>query len=58
MSEMNRELSRCPICDSPLKLDEERGYACPHCGWDESAWLEEDEPWIVSNDQGEKEPLD
>jgi hypothetical protein len=55
---MDRDLSRCPICDSPLKIDQERGYVCPHCGWDESAWLEEDEPWIVPNDRGEKETPD
>ena len=43
MSEMNRELSRCPVCDNPLELDQERGYTCPHCGWDEATDLEEED---------------
>jgi hypothetical protein len=55
---MERELARCPVCDSPLELDEERGYACPRCGWDESTGLEEDETWVVPADRGDKEPPD
>lgn len=43
MPAMDQDLSRCPVCDSPLELDAERRYTCPHCGWHESAWLEEDE---------------
>ena len=58
MSEMDRELSRCPVCNSPLELDYERGYTCPHCGWDEAAELEEDEIWILPADRDEKEPPD
>jgi uncharacterized Zn finger protein (UPF0148 family) len=58
MSEKDRDLSRCPVCDSPLELDEEGGYACPRCGWDESTELEEDETWILPDDRGEQEPPD
>jgi hypothetical protein len=55
---MDRDLSRCPVCDSPLKLDKERGFACPRCGWDESTELDEDEMWIIPADRGEEEPPD
>jgi Zn finger protein HypA/HybF involved in hydrogenase expression len=57
MSENDRYLSRCPVCDSPLELDQERGYTCPQCGWDESAALEDD-VWIVPEDREGEEPPD
>ena len=56
MSEPKRETSYCPICDNPLKLDEDGGYFCPYCGWDESADPEEDEVWIVP-DRGDDAEL-
>jgi Zn finger protein HypA/HybF involved in hydrogenase expression len=55
MSELdeNKYTSRCPICDSPLHLDEDTGYRCPNCGWDASFELDDEEEWIIPDDQGD-----
>ena len=58
MSETDRYTSRCPVCDSPLDLDEDVGYFCSHCGWDESSELEKDETWIIPDDQGDEDVPD
>ena len=58
MSGTDRYTSRCPVCDSPLELDKDRGYSCARCGWDESSQLEGDEVWIVPDEQGDAEDLD
>ena len=54
MSEPDRYTSRCPVCDSPLHLDEDIGYVCPHCGWNESVEVEEDDVWIIPDDRGDE----
>ena len=58
MFETDRLASRCPICGSLLELDEERGYSCPDCGWDECAGLENGEVWIVPGERGDKDTPD
>ena len=45
--------SNCSICESPLELDEQVGYRCPHCGWDASFELDDDEEWIIPADRGD-----
>jgi Zn finger protein HypA/HybF involved in hydrogenase expression len=57
MSEQDRFTSRCPVCDSPLKLDEDGGYSCPACGWDETSALEDD-VWIVPGGRDDAEIQD
>jgi hypothetical protein len=57
MSENERYTSRCPVCDGRLDLDEDIGYVCPHCGWNEAAELE-DNVWIVPGDRGDEEDID
>jgi anaerobic ribonucleoside-triphosphate reductase len=52
MSGTDRYTSRCPVCDSLLVLDEDRGYLCPHCGWDESVDLTDQDTWIIPDDRG------
>ena len=56
MSE-DRFTSYCPVCDSLLKLDEDRGYVCPDCGWDTTSALE-DEVWIVPGGRDDAESKD
>jgi Zn finger protein HypA/HybF involved in hydrogenase expression len=58
MSETDRYTSRCPVCDGLLELDENRGYCCPHCGWDESRELQYGDVWIVPDDRGNEDSLD
>ena len=58
MSEWEHYASRCPVCDSPLELDEERGYSCPRCGWDESTGLDEDEVWIIPDELDDEDSPD
>ena len=55
MSDSERHTSRCPVCNGELQLDEDRGYFCPRCGWDEPSEDAEAEVWIVPEDRGDKE---
>ena len=57
MSERDRFTSYCPVCDSPLQLDADRGYSCPDCGWDETSAIE-DKVWIVPEGQDDTEARD
>lgn len=54
MSEKERDTTHCPICEGLLELDEDGGYFCPYCGWDESADPDEDEVWIVPDRGGDE----
>jgi hypothetical protein len=58
MSENEWYTSRCPVCDSILDLDRDRGYSCRHCGWNESVELEEDDVWIIPGDRGDRDISD
>ena len=55
MSEIDerRYVSHCPICDSPLERDDQAGYRCPSCGWDETFDLERDDLWLTPSDAGD-----
>lgn len=55
MAERDRYLSYCPVCGSALRLDEERGYYCSECGWDEASETEEEEVWIDLGDAKDDE---
>ena len=58
MSRIERETLHCPICNNLLEVDEDGGYFCPYCGWDESADQEDDAVWIVAGHGDDKEPPD
>ena len=58
MSEAARETSHCPICENLLKLDEDGGYFCPYCGWDESSDPQADEVWIMTNHDDKEQDTD
>lgn len=58
MAETDRYTSRCPVCDGLLDLDEEIGYSCPHCGWNESFELHEDDVWVIPDEHSDEESPD
>ena len=46
-------LSHCPICDSSVVVDEEVGYRCPECMWDESVEMDGDKEWVIPDERGD-----
>ena len=58
MTDNERDMSHCPVCGHSLGLDQERGYYCPRCGWDESAEMEDRDVWIMSRDRDDAEDRD